>query len=245
MTVVDSPPMAESWTAVVAASPLVRLGLEHILAAAPGVLVRHSVESVTTLPSGTGAPSLVVLAPPHRPGRRIDARYWALLPPGCRVIVLCGPGDALDLLAALRGGVHALLSLEADIDELHTAVDTVRRGGLYISGALFASVIDRDGTADPPQRLGRREIETLRFVAAGLTHRQISRRMGLTESSVNTYVKRIRSKLNVGNKAELTRRAIELGYLDPGPEDEDRCAFVPDGVKACCAASPHPGSGRH
>jgi DNA-binding NarL/FixJ family response regulator len=37
--------------------------------------------------------------------------------------------------------------------------------------------------------------------------------MGLTEATVSTYVKRIRSKLNVGNKADLTRTAIELGLL--------------------------------
>jgi DNA-binding CsgD family transcriptional regulator len=30
-------------------------------------------------------------------------------------------------------------------------------------------------------------------------------------------VKRIRHKLHVGNKAELTRRAIELGYVKTPP----------------------------
>jgi DNA-binding CsgD family transcriptional regulator len=38
--------------------------------------------------------------------------------------------------------------------------------------------------------------------------------MGLTEATVNTYAKRLRAKLNVGNKAQLTRVAIELGHLD-------------------------------
>jgi DNA-binding CsgD family transcriptional regulator len=37
--------------------------------------------------------------------------------------------------------------------------------------------------------------------------------MGLSQATVNTYAKRIRAKLKVGNKAELTRVAIELGYL--------------------------------
>ena len=36
---------------------------------------------------------------------------------------------------------------------------------------------------------------------------------GLSRATVNTYAKRIRTKLNVGNKAELTRMAIELGHL--------------------------------
>ncbi|MEK8143043.1 LuxR C-terminal-related transcriptional regulator [Streptomyces sp. M10(2022)] len=41
----------------------------------------------------------------------------------------------------------------------------------------------------------------------------MARRMDLTEATVSTYVKRIRNKLNVGNKADLTRKAIELGLL--------------------------------
>ncbi|HET6478937.1 MAG TPA: LuxR C-terminal-related transcriptional regulator [Actinoplanes sp.] len=61
--------------------------------------------------------------------------------------------------------------------------------------------------------LSRREAEALRWIALGLTHRQAGRQMGLTEETINTYVKRIRSKLDAHNKAELTRRAIELGYM--------------------------------
>lgn len=62
--------------------------------------------------------------------------------------------------------------------------------------------------------LAPRESEALGWLAVGLTHRQIAGHMGLTEATVSTYVKRIRSKLNVGNKADLTRAAIELGLLD-------------------------------
>ena len=66
--------------------------------------------------------------------------------------------------------------------------------------------------------LAPRESETLGWLAVGLTHRQIAGHMGLTEATVSTYVKRIRSKLQVGNKAELTRMAIGLGLLDKAGE---------------------------
>jgi DNA-binding CsgD family transcriptional regulator len=79
--------------------------------------------------------------------------------------------------------------------------------------AAVLRVAGRPGRPPPSTRLGRREVETLRWVARGLTHRQIGTRMGLTEETVNTYLKRIRAKLGVHNKALLTRRAIELGYL--------------------------------
>ncbi|MGH3164288.1 MAG: response regulator transcription factor [Trebonia sp.] len=61
--------------------------------------------------------------------------------------------------------------------------------------------------------LAPREIETAVLLAQGLTYRQVARRMHLTESTVTTYAKRARAKLDVVNKAELTKKIIELGYL--------------------------------
>jgi DNA-binding NarL/FixJ family response regulator len=58
-----------------------------------------------------------------------------------------------------------------------------------------------------------RETQTLHAVAQCLTHAQAARRLGVTEATVNTYVKRLRAKLNAGNKAELTRIAIERGHM--------------------------------
>ncbi|MEV4352434.1 LuxR C-terminal-related transcriptional regulator, partial [Actinoplanes sp. NPDC049596] len=95
--------------------------------------------------------------------------------------------------------------------DLLPAVEAVRRGAAYVAGELLAAL----PVARAP-RLTEREAETLRWVAQGLTHGQAGQRMGLSESTVDTYVKRIRAKLLAGNKAELTRRAIELGYVtDP------------------------------
>ncbi|MBY8889480.1 LuxR C-terminal-related transcriptional regulator, partial [Streptomyces sp. PTM05] len=61
----------------------------------------------------------------------------------------------------------------------------------------------------------------------GLTHSQVARRMSLAETTVNTYVKRIRSKLNLGNKADLTRKAVQLGLLDE--TDAARTEHFPTG----------------
>src|SRR5262249_24905209 len=97
------------------------------------------------------------------------------------------------------------------------AVQTVRAGGLHVTAELVEPLMGQTLPGAPVgrQSLASREVATLQCVAEGLTHGQISRRMGLTAATVSTYVKRIRTKLNAGNKAELTRRAIELGYLRP------------------------------
>jgi DNA-binding NarL/FixJ family response regulator len=63
--------------------------------------------------------------------------------------------------------------------------------------------------------LSGREEQVLRQISRGLTHGQIATRLGISPHTVDTYVKRIRAKLGVGNKAELTRAAL-LGRLVRG-----------------------------
>jgi DNA-binding CsgD family transcriptional regulator len=94
----------------------------------------------------------------------------------------------------------------------------VVRGGFYLCPRMvgqFQVELAHRGEEDQ-SGLAPREIETLRWIASGLTHAQIATRMGLSQATVNTYAKRIRAKLNVSNKAELTRMAIELGHLSQG-----------------------------
>jgi DNA-binding NarL/FixJ family response regulator len=62
------------------------------------------------------------------------------------------------------------------------------------------------GSASAP--LSEREEQVLNQVARGLTHSQIATRLGITRHTVDTYVKRIRAKLQLGNKAELTKVAV-------------------------------------
>ncbi|MDO3685992.1 response regulator transcription factor [Micromonospora sp. C28ISP2-4] len=56
--------------------------------------------------------------------------------------------------------------------------------------------------------LSEREQQVLSKISRGLTHGQIATRLGISPHTVDTYVKRIRAKLGVGNKAELTRVAL-------------------------------------
>jgi DNA-binding NarL/FixJ family response regulator len=61
--------------------------------------------------------------------------------------------------------------------------------------------------------LSVRERQVLQYIASGYTHGQAARRLGISPHTVDTYVKRIRAKLALGNKAELTRAAVLGKYL--------------------------------
>ena len=82
----------------------------------------------------------------------------------------------------------------------------------------------------PGQRLSEREEQVLRQISRGLTHGQIATRLGISPHTVDTYVKRIRAKLGVGNKAELTRAALLSGMLQDlsrRPGDDTRQSVDP------------------
>ncbi|GGZ16205.1 hypothetical protein GCM10010387_05890 [Streptomyces inusitatus] len=61
--------------------------------------------------------------------------------------------------------------------------------------------------------LSPREQEVLQFIASGMTHDQVACRVGISRHTVDTYVKRVRSKFGVANKAELTRVALSLKLI--------------------------------
>ncbi|KHL08961.1 DNA-binding NarL/FixJ family response regulator [Mumia flava] len=79
-----------------------------------------------------------------------------------------------------------------------------------------AVVHDTAGLSERP-RLSDREEQVLSQIAHGRTHGQVATRLGISPHTVDTYVKRIRVKLGVGNKAELTRAAL-LGRFAPTSE---------------------------
>jgi two-component system, NarL family, nitrate/nitrite response regulator NarL len=142
----------------------------------------------------------------------------ARLSAGYPVLLMSTSDRAGAVLEALRTGARGCVTPDCSAQVLTAAAGTVAAGGIALS-AEFAGMLQAtparypDGPAaarpDLATRLSAREDEALSLIANGYTHAQVARRMGVTKSTVDTYVERIRTKLKVGNKADLTRAAIE------------------------------------
>ena len=210
-----------SRVAIVGHSDLVRNGLEQILARQPNIQVAVSVDRPARLPAGppdredaAGGLDVIVLGVSRWFGG--DPGVIDALSARGRVLVVSKLFEPHRLTAAIRAGALGCVPEHVDEAELLCAVRAVARGAIHVSPVLSPLLASELREPERPHqgRLAPREHETLGWLAVGLTHRQIAGRMGLTEATVSTYVKRIRGKLNVGNKADLTRAAIELGLLD-------------------------------
>ena len=155
---------------------------------------------------------VIVIAPGGATGFPDLGRF----PEHCKVIVVCSGRDLQDVVPGLSPNrPTGLVGWSADPTELLFAVDAVTRGGWYVSADLVTLVGAGRGEPVIGQKgaLAPREIETAVLLAQGLTYRQVARRLGLTEATVTTYAKRARAKLDVANKAAMTKKIIELGYL--------------------------------
>ncbi|MEU6201627.1 response regulator transcription factor [Streptomyces sp. NPDC047061] len=206
--------------AIVEQHSLMRRGWESLLAESGLARVEAAVAHIADLSDpGRRRYDVIVYGPPVR-GTGFTEGVAALTRSG-RVLVVADIVGGQPVTQALRAGAFGCVDQQADERELLRAVETVAGGGLHIAPGLaprlHSELRHPSSPVAPP--LTQREREALRLLALGLTHGQIARRMGLAEVTVSTYVKRIRGKLGAGNKAELARKAIEMGLLrEDSPE---------------------------
>lgn len=67
----------------------------------------------------------------------------------------------------------------------------------------------------PPKALSPRETEVLSLAAAGLSNNYIAERLGISENTVDTMMRRVFSKLGVNNRISAVLRGIGSGLILP------------------------------
>ncbi|HEY4422495.1 MAG TPA: response regulator transcription factor [Pseudonocardia sp.] len=137
--------------------------------------------------------------------------------PETRILVLSASGEHTDVLEAVKAGATGYLLKSAGADELLAAVQRTAEGFPVFTPGLAGLVLgeyrrlagESDGPAAPA--LTERETEVLRLVAKGLTARQIGERLVLSHRTVESHVQSTLRKLQMHNRAQLVRYAIERG----------------------------------
>lgn len=138
--------------------------------------------------------------------------------PSSRVLVLSASDERDDVLEAVKAGATGYLVKSASKADLTAAVRATAEGRAVFTPGLAGLVLGEyrriaqrpdDGPATPS--LTERETEVLRYVAKGLTAKQIATRLSLSHRTVENHVQATFRKLQVANRVELARYAIEHG----------------------------------
>lgn len=122
------------------------------------------------------------------------------------VVLMADEADSSALRHYRAAGVRAITSLRATAECLADILRTV----VWSTSRNVAARgrPERCASSGVWKLLSQREQQVLLQISQGLTHGQIARMLGISQHTVDTYVKRIRSKLGLGNKADLTRAAL-------------------------------------
>jgi len=141
--------------------------------------------------------------------------------PSARVLILSASGEQRDVLEAVKAGATGYLVKSASRQELVDAVRRVAAGDTVFTPGLAGLVLGEfrrmnDGVPEPEreQELSPRETEILKMVATGMSYRQIADRLVISHRTVQNHVQNTLRKLQMHNRVELTRWAIEQGLDD-------------------------------
>jgi DNA-binding NarL/FixJ family response regulator len=150
--------------------------------------------------------------------------------PTVRVLILSASGEQGDVLDAVKAGATGYLVKSASSAELVDAVRRVAVGDTVFTPGLAGLVLGEyrrlaegpEASGDPGlPRLTERETEVLRLVAKGLSSKQIAERLVLSHRTVQNHVQNTLRKLQLHNRVQLVRYALEQG-LDDEPDEGPR-----------------------
>ena len=139
--------------------------------------------------------------------------------PNACVVALTTFSDHDHIARMLQAGASGYLMKHTDRATLLAALAAARVGDMPLAPevrqTLVASILRDRAAAPEPPKLAPRELELLRWLAEGLSNREIARRMFLTEGSVKQYLSQIGEKLQRKSRTQILIRAIQLGLVDP------------------------------
>lgn len=210
---------------VAARSPVVRAGLESVLAGAGGYEVARSgvLPSALADQAAAFAADVLVLelgADDDLPVPLGGDAEAALRAPA--VVLLADRPGAAWVAEALRAGALAVLPRDARPEEITAAVDAAAAGLVVLPAALAGELAARAAAeapaADPlpppaDPGLTPREREVLELLARGMGNKGVARALGISEHTVKAHVGAVFEKLGASTRTEAVTIGVRTGLL--------------------------------
>lgn len=197
--------------------PVVRSGIRAMLADQPGFeLVGEAATGEEGVEAAHRLKPTVVLMD-LRLGAGIHGseatRQITAAPDAPRVLVLTTFDTDSDILAAVEAGATGYLLKDAPPDRLFAAIRSAAAGDSALAPSVASRLLGRMRT--PAAALTPRELDVLGLVAEGLSNRQISRRLFLSETTIKTHLVHIYAKLGVDSRTAAVAAATRRSLIRP------------------------------
>lgn len=139
--------------------------------------------------------------------------------PDTVVLALTMHEDEQYFFKMLEAGASGYIPKRAAPDDLVSATRVVSQGNVFLypslAKLLVQDFLDRSEPAITPtaEELTPREREVLTYIAEGYTSREIAEALVISIKTVDRHRENIMQKLNLHNRVELVKYAIEKGLI--------------------------------
>ena len=135
--------------------------------------------------------------------------------PGARILVLTSFAESNRVYQAIKSGALGYMLKDTTRTQLLQSIRDVAKGQAFLQPSIAMRVINEiDNPTETPsvtETLTRRELETLRLIARGLSNQEIAIVMVLHERTIAKYVSSILNKLHLANRTQAALYAINQG----------------------------------
>jgi len=144
-------------------------------------------------------------------------RELRLLHARTRAIMLLESRSRETVVDAFRFGAHGVIFRDEPLETLAKSIHAVHQGQVWANSEHLGYLLDalthalplRVQDARGVNLLSKREEDVVRLVAEGLTNREISHRLRLSDHTVRNYLFKIFDKLGVSSRVELVLYCLQ------------------------------------
>lgn len=142
--------------------------------------------------------------------------------PDVKIIVLTTFDDDEYVFSALKFGASGYLLKGVSMEELADAIRTVADGNAIIKPDIATKVVHlfsqmaQSNFSIPVGEQGRKELsktekQVIQLVGCGLSNKEISQKLVLSEGTIRNYLSKILSKLGLRDRTQLAIWALQTG----------------------------------
>ena len=134
---------------------------------------------------------------------------------GLHFLALSVSDSAEDVVQVIRAGARGYVTKSIATADLVEAIERVAAGDAAFSPRLAGFVLDAFGTGEVSTTdseldlLSAREQEVMRLIARGYTYKEVAHDLFISIKTVETHVSAVLRKLQLSNRNELTRWAMQ------------------------------------